>query len=161
MKIHIASIISFALLVMPSLKAKEETLSLDRTKKQTSNEKKFENFLVSATTAYNEDGKAIPPYLLITEQRFIGGEVIMPYACFTGKVAEDLMATLLVGHTSTINVSGKQVTIIRCIYQFKPPSKKYIIRRESFKHLKDPYPFPGFFIDTDGQQINGDIGPPP
>lgn len=119
---------------------------------------RFENFLVSIITGHDKDGGIIPPYLIVTEQRFIG-EVELPYACLSNNTSEILLATLLASQTSSILIGKNKVTIIRNTYQFKPPAKQYMLRQESFDNLKNSYPFRGFTIDTDGKRIHGNVGP--
>jgi hypothetical protein len=120
--------------------------------------KRFENFEVLIVSGHDKDGRTRPPYLIITEQRLIGNQEIWG-ASLKSKTLEVLVAGLLVSTTSNIQVGEHTLTVIRKIYEFKPPVKRYILTPDNFDELKDSYPFRGLIIDTDGKQIHGDIGP--
>ncbi len=133
--------------------------SLTGTRPEALGKKPFENFEVMIVTGHDKDGRTEPPYLIITEQRFIG-EKEMPYACLSGETLRVLVAGLLVSTTSDFKVGEQKVTVIRNIYEFKPPAKRCTLRPDNFDNLKDSHPFYGLIIDTDGKEIHGDIDPP-
>jgi len=119
--------------------------------------KRFENFEVSIVSGH-KDGRTRPPYLIITEQRLIGKQEIWG-ANLTSETLRVLVAGLLVSTTSNIQVGEHTITVIRKIYEFKPPVKRYILTPDNFDELKDSHPFYGLIIDTDGKEIHGYIGP--
>jgi hypothetical protein len=138
--------------------AADGSLSLTVTQPESSVKKKLENFEVLIVTGHDKDGRPQPPYLIITEQRLIGEQKILA-ASLSQETLRVLIAGLLVSTTSDIQVGNHTVTVVRNIYQFKPPVKRYILNINNFDNLKDSYPFGGLIIDTDGQAIHGDIGP--
>lgn len=119
----------------------------------------FENFEVLIVTGHDKDGLARSPYLIITEQRFVGELQILD-ASLTSETLRVLKSGLLVNTTSIIQVGNHKVTVIRKIYEFTPPTKRYVLNTSNFNHLKDSIPFRGLIIGTDGKEIDGYVAPP-
>lgn len=126
---------------------------------QVSGKKSIEHFEVSIVTGHDKDGQTRAPYLIITEQRFTGNPQILD-ASLTSETLRVLVSGLLVSTTSDIQVGNHKVTVVRKIYEFNPPAKRYILYPSNFDNLKDSLPFRGLIIDTDGKEIHGDIAPP-
>jgi hypothetical protein len=132
--------------------------SLTKPQPEATGKKPFENFEVLIVTGHDKDGMTRLPYLIITEQRFIGEKQILD-ASLTSETLRVLNSGLLVSTTSSIQVGNHKVTVVRKIYEFKPPAKNYLLNISNFDNLKDSLPFRGLMIGTDGKEIHRNIVP--